>query len=830
MSSSFRRRTLAYIFVLAAVFMALAPTASVYADPPDVDTKKAIDSWPNWVGLCGTVTPGDAPDETAPSTDGTATTEPGPVYIMGDSITELSKDTYEKKFKENKWSPTIEGLSSRTITTTPPSPSGLQQIEKDKDKIAKANAVVIALGTNGSSLSQSAVKKNVQDAMFAVDKYKKGDAPVYWVNIIDTRSDSDSKSTNTAIKEAVGGQGGKVIDWYSAAKKDADLGSFDMGVHPTKQADKDLLVDLVYDSVSGGEASAPATGQTGCCSSSSSGTTIAPGGSEFVPDDQLPGKDNREKSWNYLKSLGFTDNEAAGAVGSIAVEGVFDPQSVEDGYGLVPRSKNPDDAGSYGWGLIGFTPGHSVFDFWAKNAGLSKEVDYDNIYYISTQLSIVHEYMKHVTGDGGGNMWKEYQDSSAKGVSEAALAWEAQVENAGVKASPERDAAAKAALEDFGSGDNSAASTSAAGCCPTGASFGAGTLPSSVPKPYNEILTAAAEKHKISPALLAAIFYGGEHGSSWPDPPPPYGHGEPWATSYAGANGPFQFILSTWDAYAQDGNGDGKKDVQDLTDAAFGAAAYLYASGARGSEVSTYHDAIYAYNHAEWYVDQVMVAYDKFAGTDSGSGSGGNSGGSSSSTTTVPSGCGTATGEIQQGSPAELAKMLLEYKKSGKYSCDNATDCEDLEKTVRGDSLAGTGGCTAKALDKRVLQMLLFAIEAGQFKVGTYALCGAHFDDGPTGHAGGFAVDISSVNGVGVVTDSRASRDNTLKMDQFLNKLPKELKVRQLISWGYGNHPYKPMGDLQIFDSKPCGGASACEAIYEPETELDHMNHIHAGY
>src|SRR3954462_1933417 len=62
-------------------------------------------------------------------------------------------------------------------------------------------------------------------------------------------------------------------------------------------------------------------------------------------------------------------------------------------------------------------------------------------------------------------------------------------------------------------------------CPPAGATttFGPGSLPSSVPEPYNKIFTAAGTKEHVSPAFIAAIFYAGEHGNSFPKPPKPYG-------------------------------------------------------------------------------------------------------------------------------------------------------------------------------------------------------------------------------------------------------------------------------------------------------------------
>ena len=52
-----------------------------------------------------------------------------------------------------------------------------------------------------------------------------------------------------------------------------------------------------------------------------------------------------------------------------------------------------------------------------------------------------------------------------------------------------------------------------------------------------------------------------------------------------------------------DANGDGRADPDDPADAIFSAAAYLRASGAPDDLRS----AIFAYNHADWYVDQVLA-------------------------------------------------------------------------------------------------------------------------------------------------------------------------------------------------------------------------------
>jgi hypothetical protein len=73
--------------------------------------------------------------------------------------------------------------------------------------------------------------------------------------------------------------------------------------------------------------------------------------------------------------------------------------------------------------------------------------------------------------------------------------------------------------------------------------------------------------------------------------------------SSAGAMGWMQFIPSSWKRYGVDANRDGKKDPYNPVDAVFAAARYLRAAGA-DKDLSR---AIFAYNHADWYVDSVLL-------------------------------------------------------------------------------------------------------------------------------------------------------------------------------------------------------------------------------
>jgi cell wall-associated NlpC family hydrolase len=73
--------------------------------------------------------------------------------------------------------------------------------------------------------------------------------------------------------------------------------------------------------------------------------------------------------------------------------------------------------------------------------------------------------------------------------------------------------------------------------------------------------------------------------------------------SSAGAQGWMQFMPETWAGYGVDANGDGVADPYNPEDAIFAAASYLSASG---MPADTY-GAIFAYNHADWYVADVLA-------------------------------------------------------------------------------------------------------------------------------------------------------------------------------------------------------------------------------
>ena len=81
------------------------------------------------------------------------------------------------------------------------------------------------------------------------------------------------------------------------------------------------------------------------------------------------------------------------------------------------------------------------------------------------------------------------------------------------------------------------------------------------------------------------------------------GFGTNLNVSSAGAVGWMQFLPSSWEAFGLDANGDGRKDPYNPVDAICAAAHYLKLAGG-GKHL---YDAIFAYNHADWYVQEVLL-------------------------------------------------------------------------------------------------------------------------------------------------------------------------------------------------------------------------------
>jgi hypothetical protein len=84
--------------------------------------------------------------------------------------------------------------------------------------------------------------------------------------------------------------------------------------------------------------------------------------------------------------------------------------------------------------------------------------------------------------------------------------------------------------------------------------------------------------------------------------------------SSAGALGWMQFMPSTWEMYGVDANEDGRMDPYNPVDAIFAAGRYLSTAGG-GTDI---RKALFAYNHADWYVASVLERAQAISSIPSG--------------------------------------------------------------------------------------------------------------------------------------------------------------------------------------------------------------------
>ncbi|RFU85276.1 lytic transglycosylase [Streptomyces triticagri] len=78
-------------------------------------------------------------------------------------------------------------------------------------------------------------------------------------------------------------------------------------------------------------------------------------------------------------------------------------------------------------------------------------------------------------------------------------------------------------------------------------------------------------------------------------------------TTHDRAVGPMQFIPQTWSNWGKDGNKDGKKDPNNIYDAALAAGHYLCGDGRDLASTADLHRAILSYNRSQEYLNTVLT-------------------------------------------------------------------------------------------------------------------------------------------------------------------------------------------------------------------------------
>src|SRR4051812_47549651 len=133
---------------------------------------------------------------------------------------------------------------------------------------------------------------------------------------------------------------------------------------------------------------------------------------------------------------------------------------------------------------------------------------------------------------------------------------------------------------------------------------------SEIPPVYLRLYREIGGRYGLDPWILAGIgWVETQHGQS---AAPGVRSG---VNAFGCCAGPMQISLDgTWQRFRVDGDGDGRLSVYAPADAIATAAHYLKAAGAPAD----YHAALFAYNHAEWYVAEVLAKADEYRGALTG--------------------------------------------------------------------------------------------------------------------------------------------------------------------------------------------------------------------
>ena len=181
---------------------------------------------------------------------------------------------------------------------------------------------------------------------------------------------------------------------------------------------------------------------------------------------------------------------------------------------------------------------------------------------------------------------------------------------------------------------------------------GAGPVGAPAPSADIPLFQAAAVQYGLGsqgPSILAAI---NEVETTFDTSSSPGVHA---GANSAGAEGAMQFEPGTWAQYgAVAPGGADPASPYDERDAVWSAANYLHASGAPGN----WQAAIFTYNHAGWYVDEVLADAATMYASGSLAGSGGSSTPVSVALDTTVEQCASAVSVPLSLTPGETAQIL----------------------------------------------------------------------------------------------------------------------------------------------------------------------------
>jgi murein DD-endopeptidase MepM/ murein hydrolase activator NlpD len=182
------------------------------------------------------------------------------------------------------------------------------------------------------------------------------------------------------------------------------------------------------------------------------------------------------------------------------------------------------------------------------------------------------------------------------------------------------------------------------------------------------------------------------------------GFGTNLNVSSAGAVGWMQFLPSSWETYGLDANGDGRKDPYNPVDAICAAAHYLKVAGGQ----KDLYDAILAYNHADWYAQEVLTyarAYGRIPSDLVGS------------LTGLTEGAHFPIAANARYSDEIAARASLEGSAADAKISSNAAEVISSSPTPRGINIFAKKGSAVVAVNDGVIRKMGHSKELGNFLV-----------------------------------------------------------------------------------------------------------------
>ncbi|HEY2318965.1 MAG TPA: lytic murein transglycosylase [Solirubrobacteraceae bacterium] len=173
-------------------------------------------------------------------------------------------------------------------------------------------------------------------------------------------------------------------------------------------------------------------------------------------------------------------------------------------------------------------------------------------------------------------------------------------------------------------------------------------------------------------------------------------YGRNLSVSSAGAVGWMQFLPSTWKEWGVDANGDGVADPYNPVDAIFTAARYLHAAGAS----SNVANAVFAYNHASWYVESVLLRAKLIGGIPS---------------ELVGALTGLVQGHFPVAAPAKYADASVVKLARKKVKGSNAAIAIDSNPSSRGTSIFAKKGSPVIAVNDGKIVKVGTSLKLGRY-------------------------------------------------------------------------------------------------------------------